>query len=315
MQIYIFCSKNKIKDTAIDCLYFGNFVYPFILLDSSKISSFLNKNMAEYNYINRIEILDSYDEIEYGDLCKETILKYFINSINLNISILTKTITNYWDQVKKYPNLFKNIEENLEEQYIDVELIQHEKMISDVSKLFYDLETVERSLNEIDFTLNRLTTLTKSNNIYMDYLDDLDELNFEHQRIRNEFNKLENIISALINVKNWQIEAQTSRATQLKMNTIININAKQHEMMIKSAEASSKTEVLEVTIAWLALLQLYYIFSDSINSFFVSNGFNLILSQIFISIFIFWLTLLIVKAGNIFVKRERSKRKDEIIMV
>lgn len=314
MLAHIFCIKTKIKNPTEGYLYVGNFVYPYIVIKAPNLGeaeAFLNKysySTSELIYIDSFEIDDKRNN---KNLYNEAILKYFINNITINLIILNETIENAWKETEKYPTLLKYSEKLSGEENVDLELSEQAQMHSAMSKLFYDLEAVESSLNDIDYKISRLNTLIRNNDNFRHYLVHLEQLKTKLEFLRNEFNKVDNKVFTLIRVKKREIEILTSMLTQRKLSDIRNINNNQYKMLIQSAEESAKGEVLEIALVWLTLLIVYSIFSDIIDSYFVLHGFNLILSKIFISVLLFCLTLMLVKVGDIFVKMERSKLKEE----
>lgn len=311
MNAYIFCIRTKLKTLSDVYLYVDDFVYPYIVIKASNLTEALNL-IKEYTpeeliYIDNFKIHSKNNSNIYN----KYIIKYIINVTCINLSLLDKIIQESWEVIENNPKLLKYNKELSRGENVDMELIEHGKMQATMSMLFYGLEDVESSMNDINYKLSRLNTLIKDSNYNISFSDRLKKLRVEHERLRNEFNKVDNKVSTLLRIKNWQIETLTSMLTQRKMTEIRDVNNHQYRILIESAEDSAKGDVLEIALIWLAIMQVYGIFSDKIDSFFTLKGFDLILTKIFVSIIFFVLTLFLVKIGHIFVKIKHVKFKDE----
>lgn len=307
---YIFCLKTKIKILNKNYQY-GNFVYPYIVINASKLNEayglLKDYNQDEIIYINCTEVCSGNNN---SNLYEKAIIYYLIYSITLNFIIYDQIIKETWNEIEKYPKLLEYSLDLSQGKKVDIELNEHAQMQAAMSKLFYGLESVEGSLNEINYKLNRLDVSIKKN--HPEFSNTLQNLKIEQERLYNEFNIIENKVSTLLNLKNWQIETLTSILTQNNMNTIRISNDDQYKILSQSAAESAKGEVLEIALIWLAIMQVYGIFSDIIDNFFIlSFGFDLIFAKILVAIIFLWLTFLLLKLGRIFVKKEYSKMKEE----
>lgn len=312
LDAYIFCLKNKIKSENKNYHYIGNFVYHYVVINASKLTEayiLLNDyNQDEKIYIGRIKIGFN----DNPNLYEEAIINYLFKSITLNFIIYDTIIKETWKEIDRNPILFKYVQEQSQGIDVHTELREHAQMQASISKLFYKLENVEGSLNEINYKLSRLNVLIKEDHFFEKYSTILQNLKIEQKRLYNEFNIIDNKVSTLSRIKNCQIETLTSMLTQDNMNAIRKSNDYQYKLHSQSAAESAKGDVVEITLIWLAIMQVYGIFSEIIDNYFVLKfGFDLIPAKIFIAIIFLWLTFLLLKVGRIFVKKEYSMMKEE----
>src|SRR5574341_2291739 len=197
MESYIFCIKTKIKSLKDVHLYVDNFVYPYIVIKAVNLTqalTFLEEYTSEeLIYIDSFEVNSENNSNRY----REAILEYLINSMTINFTILDKIIQESWKEIEKNPKLLKYNKELSGGENVDMELIEHGKMQANMSKLFYGLESVESSLNDANYNISRLNILIKDNNYSKSYLNGLKKLRVEYNRLKNEFNKVDNKVSIL----------------------------------------------------------------------------------------------------------------------